>query len=300
MFTLKTSLIIPTKDRPNKIIRLLKKLSINKIKFNEILVIDSSKKFYSKKIKSFCEKKKYKYFYSKPSTSLQRNIGLKKSKLNKFIMFMDDDVILFKDTFRNMNNCIEKNKNDTSIAAFGFNQIENVKENFFEKIKKVRLIELLNIYPSTPGSVSQSGWHSKIINLKKDVFGEWIFTTICIYKKKDIVGLKFDKTFGKYSYLEDLDFSLNLKKKNKRIFISSKAKFRHPENIDRSGFNFGKIEVLNRFKIVTKHKLSKKLFFIGSILRLMISMIKSLTFNIKYLLRAIGNIFGFFILLFKL
>ena len=119
-------------------------------------------------------------------------------------------------------------------------------------------------------------------------------------KKKDIVGLKFDKTFGKYSYLEDLDFSLNLKKKNKRIFISSKAKFRHPENIDRSGFNFGKIEVLNRFKIVTKHKLSKKLFFIGSILRLMISMVKSLTFNIKYLLRAIGNIFGFFILLFKL
>ena len=54
MFTLKTSLIIPTKDRPNKIIRLLKKLSINKIKFNEILVIYSSKKFYSKKIKSFC------------------------------------------------------------------------------------------------------------------------------------------------------------------------------------------------------------------------------------------------------
>ena len=45
MFTQKTSLIIPTKDRPNKIIKLLKKLSIYKIKFNEILVIDSSRSF---------------------------------------------------------------------------------------------------------------------------------------------------------------------------------------------------------------------------------------------------------------
>ena len=58
MFTQKTSLIIPTKDRPNKIIKLLKKLSIYKIKFNEILVIDSSKNFYSKKIKSYFKKKK--------------------------------------------------------------------------------------------------------------------------------------------------------------------------------------------------------------------------------------------------
>ena len=56
MFTQKTSLIIPTKDRPNKIIKLLKKLSIYKIKFNEILVIDSSRSFYSKKVKSYCKK----------------------------------------------------------------------------------------------------------------------------------------------------------------------------------------------------------------------------------------------------
>ena len=300
MFTQKTSLIIPTKDRPNKIIKLLKKLSIYKIKFNEILVIDSSRSFYSKKVKSYCKKKKYKYFYSKASTSLQRNIGLKKSKSNKFIMFMDDDVVFFKDTFKNMNNFIKKNKNDISIAAFGFNQIENIKENFFEKIKKMKFMELLNIYPSTPGKVSESGWHSKIINLKEDVIAEWVFTTICIYKKKDIAGFKFDETFSEYSYLEDLDFSLNLKKKNKKIFISSKAKFKHPENIDRSSFNFGKIEVLNRFKIIIKHKLSKKLFLIGLMLRFLISLFKSFTLKIKYFLRAIGNIFGFLIILNKL
>ena len=80
----------------------------------------------------------------------------------------------------------------------------------------MKFMELLNIYPSTPGKVSESGWHSKIINLKEDVIAEWVFTTICIYKKKDIAGFKFDETFSEYSYLEDLDFSLNLKKKIKR------------------------------------------------------------------------------------
>ncbi len=66
MFTQKTSLIIPTKDRPNKIIKLLKKLSIYKIKFNEILVIDSSRSFYSKKVKSYCKKKNINIFIQNP------------------------------------------------------------------------------------------------------------------------------------------------------------------------------------------------------------------------------------------
>ena len=123
-----------------------------------------------------------------------------------------------------------------------------------------------------------------------------MFTTICIFKKKEIKDLKFDESFGEYSYLEDLDFSLNLKKKKKKIYISSKAKFKHPDNIDRSNFKFGIIEIKNRFKIVNKHNLSKKYFTIGCIIRFFISILKSLSFNQKYFFRAVGNICGFFIL----
>ena len=87
------------------------------------------------------------------------------------------------------------------------------------------------------------------MNLKNDILGDWVFTTICIYKIEDIKEFKFDETFGEYSYLEDLDFSLNLmKKKNKKIYISADAKFLHPENIDRSSFKFG----LQKLKIDLK------------------------------------------------
>ena len=108
--------------------------------------------------------------------------------------------------------------------------------------------------------------------------------------------VKFDETLGEYSYLEDLDFSLNLKSSGKKIYISSNSKFLHPENIDRSGFKFGVTEILNRFKIVNKHKLSKKLFMLGALLRFSMSLLKSLSFNKKYFLRCIGNIYSIFIL----
>ncbi len=51
---MKLSIIIPTKDRPYKILKILKILKLNKFFFNEIIIVDSSsnqnkeilKKFY--------------------------------------------------------------------------------------------------------------------------------------------------------------------------------------------------------------------------------------------------------------
>ena len=292
MFTNKTSLIIPTKNRSNQLIGLIYKLINFKLNFNEIIIVDSSNVIHSEKIKNEFKKYNIKYFHTKACTSYQRNFGLTKIKDNDFVMFMDDDVIIMENTFQKMNECINKYSEDNNIGGFGFNQIEDVKYSFFDKLKKNRLIQYLDIYPSTPGKISKSGWHSKILNLEENIFADWVFTTICIYKKKDIENFKFDESFGDYSYLEDLDFSLNLMKENKKIFISSEAKFLHPENIDRSSFRFGVVEIVNRYKIIKKHKLSKKLFFIGSLLRFCMSLVKSLSFNKKYFFRCIGNIYS--------
>lgn len=296
MFTKNTSLIIPTKDRWDHLKNLIDKIFLYKLDFDEIIVVDSSEEFQAEKIKKKCQESNIKYFHTYPSTAYQRNFGLQKIKENQLVMFMDDDVIFFEETFDKMNECIKKYINDDKISGFGFNQVDDNKIGLFEIIKKFSIISLLGIYPSKPGQVSKSGWHSKILNLKDDILAEWVFTTICIYKRKDIIDYKFDETFGMYSYLEDLDFSLNLKKKNKKIFLSSKSIFKHPKNIDRSNFNFGVVEIINRYKIVKKHKLSKILFFITIIMRFLISFVKSLAFNKNYFLRCIGNIYSLFIL----
>lgn len=297
MFTENTSLIIPTKNRSEKLIKLLYKLATLKLKFNEIIIIDSSNIIHSKIIENKCKLNNYKYYHTKSSTSYQRNFGLKKVKNNTYVMFMDDDVVLFDDAFSKMDKCVKKYRNNEKIVGFGFNQIDvSSKNNFLEFLKKNKFIQSLGIYPSTPGKIAKSGWHSKILNLQKNYLADWVYTTMSVFKFKTIKNAKFDETFGKYSYLEDLDFSLNLTKNKKKILLCSKARFKHPNNLDRSSFEFGVTEIINRYKIIKKYKLSKKLFYITSLLRFILSISRSFLLNKKYFSRSMGNVYGFFLL----
>ena len=113
---------------------------------------------------------------------------------NKYVMFMDDDVILFNDTFEKINKCIRKVGEDPNIAGFGFNQFEEKQKIFMDNLKNLKIFEYLNIYPSTPGKIAKSGWQSKILNLQNDIVGDWIFTTICTYKFENIKNFNFDET----------------------------------------------------------------------------------------------------------
>ena len=86
----KISIIIPTRDRTNLLKKTLLFLKKNNSFYQEIIIVDSSKKksfdINSKNIKTLTIKANH--IFSKPSTSLQRNIGLKKvSKFSDFVMF---------------------------------------------------------------------------------------------------------------------------------------------------------------------------------------------------------------------
>jgi glycosyltransferase involved in cell wall biosynthesis len=294
MFTNSTSLIIPTRNRPNSLKNLLQKFSDLSVHFFEIIVVDSSENEYQNLVENICKKFSANYFHTWPSTSHQRNFGVEKKNFStKYIMFLDDDVIFYDNAIAEMDNVIKKFEDRDDVVAYGFNQIQQDNKTLFENFKNSKLCSYLGLYVDKPGFVMQSGWHSKILNLKEDIFADWIFTTVCIYKFDYIKNFRFDETLGRYSYLEDLDFSLNLKLINKKIFISSRAKFTHPENIDRSGFDFGVLEVCNRYKIVKKHNLSTFHFIVISLFRFFISFCGVFSLNKKLLLRSFGNIAGF-------
>ena len=154
----------------------------------------------------------------------------------------------------------------------------------------------MHLYPSSPGQVALSGWQSKISNEKgEDIFADWIYTSACIFKSKSLDQNRFDESFGVYCYLEDLDFSLNFTTKNKKIIISNKSKFLHKININRSGFEFGILEVKNRFKIVLKYKFSKIRFLIMTLLRSSFFFVEGIIFLKKdSFLRSLGNVIGIF------
>jgi GT2 family glycosyltransferase len=226
-------------------------------------------------------------------------LGLEKvNKKTKFVMFLDDDIVFHKNSFQEMDRAIQRYKKDKKICGFGFNYIDKKRtmHTLLEKIKRYGFTTFFKLYSNKVGVVTQSGWQTKIINLKKDQTVEWIYTAACIFKFKIIKNIRFDESFGSYSYLEDLDFSLKLKKK---IFIPYKAKFNHPNIVERNGFNFGFIEVRNRYIIVKKNNLVTIYFFIGTLVRFLISIISSFFGKPRFLARALGNVYGLLYVFFK-
>lgn len=177
MFTKYTSLIIPTRNRNRFLFKTLNQLKKYNVKFKEILVIDSSDKFDKLFKQKICNKFSVKFYRSRPSTSLQRNLGLKlRNKKNQFVMFLDDDIFFFKNSFFNMSKTVDLYANDNRISGFGFNLIVNKKKNFLDLIKYSCLVKLINLYSNKPGVVTESGWHTIVSNIKSDVLSEWFST----------------------------------------------------------------------------------------------------------------------------
>lgn len=292
------SIIIPTKDRAELLIKTLIYLKKNSFFFNEIIIIDSTKKnkVSQKQLHNF-KKLNIKYFSSKPSTALQRNLGLKYiNKKNKFVMFLDDDLKFYLKAFKEMRNYIKKI--GPEIVGVGFNPIVKTKNNILEKIKKSNLFYKLGIYNSQPGVITPSGWHTKIQNFKKNMYVEWLPSKACIYKVKKIKKLKFEKILGKYAYLEDLIFSYYASKEGKLI-INSKAKFKDSNFIKRNGFLFGIIEIKNRLIFVKKNNFKIKNFFLGYLFFLLNNLLLVFS-DIKNCKRIAGNMIGLLYLLKKI
>jgi glycosyltransferase involved in cell wall biosynthesis len=292
MFTKSTSLIIPSRNRPLNVERTLRQLKKLNLKFLEIIVIDSSDKDKKKILRNICQNYYVKLINSYPSTSHQRNLGLKNIKNNSnFIMFLDDDLIFLKNSFKEMDKFIDNNK-ENKIIGYGFNHSIKFKPNLIERIKNSKISSLMNLYSNKPGIVMRSGWHTKIVNLKKNTYVEWLPTSAVVYCSKFIKDKLFDKSLGQYSYLEDLDFSLNVKKKYYKFAIVSAARFIHPNNIARINFRFGYIEIVNRFKIVEKYKFSKLYFFYIATIKTIFSFLHIFSLNFNYLFKFFGNFLG--------
>ena len=246
-----------------------------------------------KKIKNKYKNLKIKIFYSKPSISLQRNIGLNKVKKNtNYIMFLDDDVKFKKKSFKIMRDFLNNNK---KYSGIGFNLIIKNTNQIFEKFKRNKIFKLLGVYDYSEGKVTVSGWHTKAINLKKDINVEWLPTQAVIYKYNIIKKRRFNLDYGVYSYLEDLDFSYSIKN---NLIIHSKAKYSSNNIVKRNKLKFGEKEIINRFIFVKKFRLSNIKFGIGTIL-LIFRNFFVIVFEINNILRVLGNIKGIFRLLIK-
>ena len=288
MFTRSTTLIIPTKDRYFFLEKQLLFIKKSKLFFKEIIVVDSSTKT-KKKNKILCKKFDTKFISTYPSTSHQRNIGLRNIKKTKYVMFLDDDIIFFKDSFKEMNYAINKYKN---VTGFCFNIVEKNNNNIFDNLKKIKLFSLLKIYSIKKGIVMPNGWHTQLYNLKRNKKVQWIYSGATVFKYQDIIGKYFLEDVNPYCYLEDLDYSYSLFKKKKILMCIAKAKILNSNISIRNTFDFGIIEIVNRYNFVKKSNLNISLFYISAFIKMVINFLITFKFGFGMIKRAVGNFKG--------
>lgn len=282
---MRISIIIPTKDRPYKIKRLLNQLYNNKFFFNEILVVDSSNVDNKRKLIFIIKQAELniKLINSIASISVQRNKGLKNmKKSNKFFMFLDDDIVFKKNSFVEMKKFIKKN--EKLYIGYGFNLISKIDYGFLESIKRNKIMEKFGIYNTKIGKIVPSGWQTKINNVKQNQEVEWLSTQAAIYKNKK-KKLYFDNFFKGYSYLEDLDYSYRMSNFGNLIVVK-KAMYYHNNNIERKSFSFGQKEFINRYYFIKKNKIYTRYFFLGAVVKIFLNLSK------LQLLKVLGNISG--------
>lgn len=284
----KLAVIIPTKDRPKEIVRLLESMIIQAIKPAQVVIVDGG----TRPIKEVLERFGLSISYARKipaSLTAQRNVGIKMVVDEAtLVAFLDDDIVLEKDSLQKMINFWEKAP--SSVGGVSFNNMSDV-------FKKANLIErLFLVNAPRPGRILRSGFQSRLCSLNETTPVEWLVGCAMVYRKSIFNEFTFDEHFSGYARYEDVDFSYRVSKKYK-LFVVGDAKVRHLNSIEEIGFSFelGKMEVLNRLYFTGKNPNLSILLCYWALFGLFLNnVIKGISFmDRRYIKRAGGNLMGF-------
>lgn len=290
MFKEKLGIIIPTKDRPDRLNALLESISTQSIKPVQVIVVDGGDTPVKNLLEKFSELH-LKYVRSTPpSLTAQRNAGIRAvCDEATLVAFLDDDIILEGDALKNMMKFWETVSEDVAGAAFNLTNELYKRPSFIEKIFLVNA--------EKPSRILCSGFQSKVSFQKETVSVDWLVGCVMTWRKIIFNEFMFDEWFRGYARYEDVDFSYRIGKKYK-MFIVANAKVKHFNKLENIKFSFslGKMQVINRLYFAKKNpSLSVPLCYWACFGLFINNIIKGLLhFDQRYILRCKGNIVGIF------
>ena len=226
--------VIPTKNRPRELRRLLYSLLRQAIKTDKIVVVFSgNEKTYLKLRKKFL--KKVTLLYQQNSGQvLQRKLGIQKLAQYKWICFLDDDIVLLPDAVRHMRNYLSA-KSDGKLGAVSFNLINEKKhkKSFFGGI-----YSFLGIRPAIAGKISASGCIGSIASVDKTIKTEWVLGGATCWRSSILKNNPNKAPVESWAFAEDVNFSFPLKRKWDLIVLKdAKALHLHPHQLRPDNWN---------------------------------------------------------------
>ena len=219
------SVIIPTKNREKDLLECIDSLFKQEYFPKELIIVDQSFKVgVDKKLSIFIPKEvKFIYIYNPNLTGLTqaKNLGISKIRA-KFVLFLDDDVILLDNALKNILDIFKQDKENKigGIGAFIINDIPSLFIYLGVKIFCHGPFSFWNDQISFNWKAWQGG---ELMQRSKLIPGGASYVRAEVFK-----DFKFDENLNGYSHGEDSIFGY-LASSRYKLYLSTKFKVFHKE-----------------------------------------------------------------------
>lgn len=281
------ALIVPTKDRPQKIRKLLGSIAGQTETCGRLIIVDGGESV-KDAVMEFAGSIPVEYHECSPPGQIrQRNMGIGLlDKRNILVGFLDDDIVLEPDALENMLDFWNLTATDT--AGVGFNIINDPNTGYTSVLSK------LLVSRNVPGRVLASGINTSFQNISSDIQTQWLGGGYTIWRQTILKEYSQDDLRTRWAIGEDLRFSYPVGKKYP-LYVCAGARVRHEHIYDQASekevhFYQGRKHALAMFYFVRSHQeLSPLACFLSLSVSCVVKIILgSLTLDFKTVKFALG------------
>lgn len=246
-FSNRMAFVVPTKDRPEDLRRMLKSVATQSCLPHEIIVVDGGDRRVDNVGREFPELGiRYLRVYP-PSLSRQRNAGMDAVHPSMTLAgYVDDDLVFEPGSIEAMLTFWEHASRDVGGATFN---IVNMTPRRTFWIQKLFLLS-----SGCQGQFLRSGFETPLWPMRETAYVRWLCGGATIWRREITAQVPYDEWFEGTGFLEDVDFSYRVGHRY-RLAIVGNSRVQHltyPIRRDRN-YLLGKWQSINRMYFVRKH-----------------------------------------------
>lgn len=249
----KIAFIVPTRNRPELLSKLLKSLQEQTVPANQIIVVDGSDEPIESEIRDFLSDTVSCIRVFPPGLTKQRNAGIQ--ALGEDITlagFLDDDMVLEEDAVEAMLHFWESCPDDVGGSSFNITNNPVPRSGLFGKLFR----RAFCLGDGRQGGILRSGICTAVSPVLKDTYTEWLSGGATVWRRHILDEFKYDEWFEGGAYVEDVDFSLTVAKTyDYKLVVLRDAKAQHfpPPFNPKKCHSLGRMVTQQRYHFARKH-----------------------------------------------
>lgn len=242
------SIVVPTRNRPELLNRLVEAILPQLLHEDELIIIDSSDA--QLQSKNLIEIPKIRYVTTEiRSAAVQRNIGLDLIGSSKYVFFLDDDVLPKFDYFEKCLAALDR-LGAIGISGVALNSnvisLRSYPRGFIGAYRRIFLLDSVK-----DGILLKSGVNIPVRNYSGEISEtDWLIGCSAWVAEK-IGNTRFEPDFTGQSLTEDVIFSVRMSKKGKLVTDPSIDLSHEESEIARPNKKeFWQMWVINRYRLI--------------------------------------------------